>query len=97
MDQKTIAEVVPDGTRVESLIAIRDRLAFETDDTLWTKHKEECSCVCGMGDGRLLVSIVKELRAVLEELDALSVGVEASKSDDLAARRAARLADAAGQ
>jgi hypothetical protein len=92
----TLPDVVATGDRRASLTAIRDRLAAEADDTTWASHKRECSCVCGMGDGRTLVAIVKELRVVLAELDALPGGERGSAVDDLAARRAARLADAAG-
>ena len=97
MTSSTIADVVPLGDRLDSLKAIRDRLAEETSDTLWNKHKDECSCVCGMGDGRMLVALVKELRAVITEIESMPVAKESSPSDQLAARRAARLADAAGQ
>lgn len=45
-------------------------------------------------EGRDAATIAKELRAVMTELDALPGG-EVSKLDDLAARRAARRADAA--
>lgn len=92
-----ISKVVPTGDRRTALVAIRDRLAGETDDTLWMKHKAECLCVCGMGDGRLLVAIVKELRAVIQELETLPVPKSESTSDQLAERRKARIADAAGQ
>lgn len=92
-----IAHVVPSGDRRASLVAIRDRLAKETDDTLWMKHKQECECYCGMGDGRLLVALVKELRSVIAEIETLPLGKEASKSDQLAARRAARIANASSQ
>lgn len=91
-----IGDVVPSGDRRASLEAIRNRLAAETNDTLWQRHKEECECFCGMGDGRLLVALVKELRAVIAEIETLPVAAEKSTSDQLAARRAARLADASG-
>lgn len=92
-----ISKVVPAGDRRTALVAIRDRLAAETDDTLWMKHKAECRCLCGMGDGRLLVALVKELRAVIEELETLPGAKEQSPSDQLAERRKARIANASGQ
>jgi hypothetical protein len=48
-------------------------------------------------DPRDLATLSKELRAVVSELDSLPGGEEADSVDDLAARRAARLADASGQ
>lgn len=92
-----ISKVVPEGDRRVSLEAIRDRLAAETDDTLWMKHKAECHCVCGMGDGRLLIGLVKELRAVIAELETLPGAKELSASDQLAERRKARIANSASQ
>lgn len=71
-------------------------MAEETNDTLWATHKRECTCTCGMGDGRLLVALTKELRAVLTELEALPAAKGASKVDELAARRSQRRETAAG-
>ena len=51
--------------------AIRDRLAAETDDLKWSKHKRECNCQCGMADIRALVALSKELREVMAKLEAL--------------------------
>jgi hypothetical protein len=91
----SIAAVIPEGDRRESLVAIRDRLALETDDTLWAKHKRECNCQCGMGDGRLLVALTKRLSEVLAELAALpdeksEVSDLDRLADELAPRRATR-------
>ncbi len=80
-----IADVAPVGDRRRTLTAIRDRLAAETDDTLWTKHKNECACICGMGDGRLLVALVKELREVEKELAALPKAEEGNPLDAIVA------------
>ena len=90
----TIATVIPRGDLRNSLEAIRDRLAEETNDTLWAKHKRECNCQCGMGDGRLLVALTKRLSEVLAEIAALpEVGgvTELDRlADELAPRRATR-------
>jgi hypothetical protein len=92
-----IADVAPLGDRRASLESIRDRLAAETDDTLWQRHKDECECYCGMGDGRLLIGLVKELRVVIAELETLPGAKELSPSDQLAERRKARIANSASQ
>lgn len=90
----TIAATVPKGDRLASLVAIRDRLAEETDDTLWARHKRECNCQCGMGDGRLLVALTKRLSEVLAEIAALPTPGKVTKldrlADELAPRRAQR-------
>jgi hypothetical protein len=90
----TIANTVPAGDLRRSLEAIRDRLAEETDDTLWARHKRECNCQCGMGDGRLLVALTKRLSEVLAEIAALPAVGKVTKldrlADELAPRRAQR-------
>jgi len=50
--------------------------------------------VCGMGDGRLMVAIAKELRAVIAELDALPGGEGVGDLDRNAAAVADELAEA---
>lgn len=98
----TIAGAIATGDRRARLEAMRARLAEETNDVTWAKHKAECRCSCGMGDGRVLVALVKELRDTIRELDSLPVMAEeesevdrvrtaaAAKRDELAARRAHR-------
>jgi hypothetical protein len=99
-----IAVVVPKGNHRDSLIAIRDRLAAETDDLTWSKHKNECRCVCGIGDPRSLVALTKRLEEVLAALAALpqperkesavdrARAAAAKRADELASRRAHRAA-----
>jgi hypothetical protein len=72
-------------------------LAEETNDVTWSKHKAECRCSCGMGDGRVLVALVKELRAVIAELESLPSAKGASKLDKIAAGVADELAVARGR
>lgn len=101
-----ISEVVPKGDRRASLEAVRDRLAMETDDLKWSKHRSECHCVCGMTDPRALVALAKEIRTVVAEIAALPEADGTSKLDDIVASvaklsehrrsRTPRRADAAG-
>jgi len=93
-DPESLSTVVTRGDRRQSLQALRDRLAEEANDTRWARHKSECHCVCGMGDGRLMVAIARELRAVIAELDGLPVSEGASALDLNAARVADELAAA---
>lgn len=86
--ESSIADVAPLNDRRKTLLAIRNRLADETDDTMWANHKAQCHCECGMGDGRLLVALVKELRAVEVELASLPATEEVTDLD----RRAVQLA-----
>jgi hypothetical protein len=97
-----IASVVPAGDLRKSLIAIRDRLAAETDDVTWAKHKRECNCQCGMADIRALVALTKRLEETLaaiaslpkeeQEVSAVDnvIAAAARRRDELAARRADR-------
>jgi molecular chaperone GrpE (heat shock protein) len=73
-----LRKVIRSGDRRRSLEAIRDRLATELQDA----------------EGRDVAPIAKELRAVIDQLDRSPGGKEVSKRDELAARRARRLADA---
>lgn len=104
MDNIDVREIVQSGDRGKSLRAVRNRLAEELDEERAALHRRECVCVCGMGDGRVIVALIKELRAVMEELEGLPVEEEesrldriaAARADELAARRSRRVADAAG-
>ena len=97
-----IASTVPKGDLRASLTAIRDRLAAETDDLKWAKHKRECNCQCGMADIRALVALTKRLEETLTAIEALPKpdrkesavdrvrAATAARRDELAARRAHR-------
>jgi hypothetical protein len=97
-----IATVVPKGDVRASLIAIRDRLAAETDDVAWARHKRECNCQCGMADIRALVALTKRLEETLAAIEALPklpkeasavdnvIAAAAKRRDELAARRTKR-------
>ena len=104
--RKKIAQVVPTGDLHASLVAIRDRLAAETDDVQWARHKRECNCQCGMADIRALVALTKRLEETLAAIAALPrqeteasavdnvIAAAAKRRDELAARRASRDAGA---
>jgi hypothetical protein len=96
MNATQVSEEVATGDRRRALVALRARLAAELDDG---DHLSGCDCECGVSgaDGRVVAAVVKELRAVISELDSLPGGEEVRPVDDLATRRAQRLADAAGQ
>jgi hypothetical protein len=100
-----IATVVPKGDLRASLTAIRDRLAAETNDVQWAKHKRECNCQCGMADIRALVALTKRLEETLAAIAALPeqakgsavdnvIAAAAKRRDELAARRSNRDAGA---
>lgn len=76
-----LVEVVAEGQYVESLIALRDHLAQELENA-----------PAGIAIG----PIVNQLRMILAELDSQKVP-EVSSVDEIAKRRADRLAKAASQ
>jgi hypothetical protein len=76
MESEGLAATIGDGDFRRSLEAIRDKLAVEL----------------AAAEGRDAAPLAKELRAVIAQLEALPGGREGSKSDDLAAKRAARRA-----
>lgn len=90
-----LSTVVSSGDLRRSLEAMRDVLARDADDTTWEKHKAECRCVCGMADTRARVAVLKELRAVLDALEALPGGKEATAVDGIVARAAAKVTNLA--
>jgi hypothetical protein len=75
----TLAEVAASGDRRATLEALRTKLASEIENAT----------------GRDVASLSKELTSVMRELEAIPTGREESAVDDLAARRAQRLAGAA--
>jgi hypothetical protein len=76
-----LAAVVAQGDRRASLEAIRDHLAKELEDAPATVA---------------VAPIAKQLADVIRELESLPGARKDSKSDELASRRAARRAKAAG-
>lgn len=97
MTDSDLSTVVSRGDLRDSLIAIRDLLAADANDLSWEQHKRECSCVCGLVDGKTRVTIVKELRAVLDAIEALPSGKEATAVDGIIARASATVADLAAK
>lgn len=80
MAVRRISTVITEGDRRASLEAIRDKLARELQ----------------VARGRATPAIARELRATLAEIDALPGGKEVDPVDELARRRADRIADAQG-
>lgn len=78
MPSQRLIEVVAGGDRRKSLELMRDALAERLDAS----------------EGRDAAPLSKELREVMRELEQIPTGKEVSTSDDLAARRAARIAAA---
>lgn len=83
---------VSTGDFRDSLVAIRDTLARMVDNPQRAQHRRECVCICGIGDDRTLVPIVKELRGVLDAIEALPAEEGASRLDSIAARHEDELA-----
>ena len=93
---ESLSTVVPSGDRRRSLDVMCNRLAEEADETRWATHKNICHCECGIGDGRVLVAVLKELRSAMAERDSLPASKEVSELDELRNRRADRLSKASG-
>ena len=89
----SVLEVVQTRDLRASLLALADRLAEDVDDkTSQTKQCPKCKGeVSFRPTGSQLASVVKELRAVLDQIESLPK-VDGSQVDDLAAQRAARRA-----
>jgi hypothetical protein len=81
----------------DSLEAIRDTLAQMIDNPQRATHRRECICICGIGDDRTLVPILKELRAVVDAIEALPAAEGDSRLDRIAAGRADELAARRGR
>ncbi len=106
MAEDSVAQVIPQGDRRDSLVALRDLLAGEVDDAKLATHRRDCVCHCGMADLRALVALTKQISALMAEIDSLPETEGKSKLDDIVAsvatldthrrRRAPRGAAAAG-
>lgn len=87
----TVSEAAASGDRRRALEALRDRLAAEVE-----RVADEGFCVeCKRGSSSI-APVAKQLRDVLDALDAMPESEGSSVVDDLAARRAERKARAAG-
>lgn len=75
-----VAASAKTGDRAKALRSLRDLLAAAVDTA----------------DERYVAALAKQLRETLAELDSLPVGEGRSASDDLAAKRRARLSTTAG-
>jgi hypothetical protein len=79
VSDESLVTAVRSGDRRRSLERMRDQLAERLE----------------AAEGKDAAVISKELREVMRELESIPTGKEVSTSDDLAAKRAARLAEAA--
>lgn len=78
----SLVEKAAEGDRRATLEALRDRLAGQIDST---------------DSGRDVAALGRLLADVLSQLDAIPDAAEVSRADEIAARRAARRAGAAGK
>lgn len=78
MPSERLTKVVAGGDRRKSLELMRDTLAERLE----------------AAEGRDAAPLSKELREVMRELEQIPTGKEVSTSDELAAKRAARIAKA---
>lgn len=78
MSAVTVAETAAKGDQLATLTALRDRLAAEVD---------RCN------NGRDLAPLSRQLTLILARIAELAPPTEVSIVDQLAARRAARIAD----
>lgn len=79
-----LSGIIAEGDQLNSLIALRDRLASEVD------HTHRCA-VCGAASARDVAMLTKQLVEVLERI-ALIEPPKESKVDELARKRARRRA-----
>ena len=86
-----LSDAVSSGDRRAALEALRDRLAVEVE-----RVAEEGFCTTCKRGSSSIAPLAKQLRDVIGELDQLPVVEDGSVVDDLASRRAARRAAAAG-
>jgi hypothetical protein len=82
--------LVEDGSLVEAVRSGDRRVSLE-------KMRNALAESLEAADGKEVAAISKELREVMRELEQIPTGKEVSTSDDLAAKRAARLAAAQDQ
>lgn len=86
---KPLVTVAATGNRIATLEALRDRLALAIDGEFHPDHGE-----CKRAHAQM-AALAKQLGDVLRELDTLRPRQEASRRDEIAAKRDARRARAA--
>lgn len=73
----SLSEVAKNGSRLETLIAIRDRLAEDID---------------GATNARDVAALTKQLADIVREIDEMPEAAAATPADEIAERRKQRLA-----